>query len=108
MQAFNLEIRHRSIVSTGCLTLRGGLDARYPLTVLLAGLLHKGAGMADIINFRQARKAKVRADKEQAAAANRAKFGRTKPERQASLQEEARLERQLKGARRELGKDETE
>ena len=96
------------MVNTGFLTLPGGLDARYPLTVLLAGPLPKGADMADIINFRQARKAKARADKEQAAAANRVKFGRTKAERQASLQEEARLERQLRGARRELGQDETE
>lgn len=61
--------------------------------------------MGDIINLRQARKAKARSDKEQAAAANRAKFGRTKAERQASLQEDARLDRMLEGSRRETQED---
>ena len=37
---------------------------------------------ADLINLRQARKARARADKEAQAVANRAKFGRTKVERQ--------------------------
>lgn len=37
--------------------------------------------MAEIVNLRQARKAKARAEKDQAAEANRAKFGRTKAER---------------------------
>ena len=37
---------------------------------------------ADLINLRQARKARARADKETQAAENRAKFGRTKAERQ--------------------------
>jgi hypothetical protein len=55
--------------------------------------------MADIINLRQARKTRARAEKERAAAANRAKFGRTKAERQASLKEEARLDRKVEGSR---------
>ena len=37
---------------------------------------------ADLINLRQARKARARAEKEAQAAENRAKFGRTKAERQ--------------------------
>ena len=37
---------------------------------------------ADLINLRKARKARARADKEAQAAENRAKFGRTKAERQ--------------------------
>ena len=41
-----------------------------------------GQAMADIINLRQARKAKARDSKEQSASENRAKFGRTKGERQ--------------------------
>jgi hypothetical protein len=57
--------------------------------------------MADIINLRQARKTRARADKERAAAANRAKFGRTKAEREASLKEEARLDRKVEGSRLE-------
>lgn len=61
--------------------------------------------MGDIINLRQARKAKARSDKERTAAANRAKFGQTKAERQASVQEEARLDRMLEGSRREMRDD---
>ena len=38
--------------------------------------------MAEIINLRQARKGRARAEKEDAAAANRAKFGRTKEDKQ--------------------------
>lgn len=38
--------------------------------------------MSDIVNLRQARKRKVRADKDRQAAENRAKFGRPKPERE--------------------------
>lgn len=56
--------------------------------------------MADIINLRQARKAKARDDKERAAAANRAKYGRSKAERDADRLEDARRERELDGHRR--------
>ncbi|KFG91767.1 hypothetical protein BV98_000015 [Sphingobium herbicidovorans NBRC 16415] len=61
--------------------------------------------MGDIINLRQARKAKARGEKERVAAANRAKFGRTKAERQASLQEEVRQTQRIEGNRRELPED---
>jgi len=37
--------------------------------------------MADVVNLRQARKRKVRADKEARAAENRERFGRSKAER---------------------------
>ena len=37
--------------------------------------------MAEIVNLRQARKRKLRGDKERQAAENRTKFGRTKDER---------------------------
>jgi hypothetical protein len=47
--------------------------------------------MAEIINLRQARKRKAKADKEAKAAANRAAFGRAKDER--SL-EDARRDRE--------------
>ena len=57
--------------------------------------------MADIINLRQARKAKARRDKEQVAAANRAKFGQTKAEREVRRIDEARVERLLDGSRRD-------
>jgi hypothetical protein len=57
--------------------------------------------MADIINLRQARKAKARADAEQASAANRAKFGRTKADRQADKAEKERVSKLIEGARRD-------
>ena len=38
---------------------------------------------ADIVNLRRARKTKARAEREQQAAENRVRFGRTKAERQA-------------------------
>ena len=55
--------------------------------------------MADIVNLRQARKRKARAEKESQAQANRVAFGRTKDERRLS---EARTEletRRLEGHR---------
>nr|WP_087574828.1 DUF4169 family protein [Sphingomonas sp. CDS-1] len=55
--------------------------------------------MGDIINLRQARKAKARADKDRLAQSNRAKFGRTKAERQVQSLEEERKNRQIEGAR---------
>ena len=61
--------------------------------------------MGEIINLRQARKVKARAEKERVAAANRAKFGRTKAERDAGRLEEARLDRRLDGSRRETTGD---
>lgn len=57
--------------------------------------------MAEIINLRLARKARQRADKERTAAANRAKFGQTKAERQARALDEARLGARLDGAKRD-------
>jgi hypothetical protein len=41
--------------------------------------------MAEIINLRQARKQKTRGEKDKDAAANRAKFGRTKAEKRKSV-----------------------
>lgn len=57
--------------------------------------------MAEIINLRQARKAIKRKQGEAAAAANRAKFGRTKAERSAQASEQARTLRLIDGAKRE-------
>lgn len=55
----------------------------------------------DIVNLRQARKAKARAEKEAEAAANRAKFGRTKAEKASSAAEASKVRRLLDGAKRE-------
>lgn len=57
--------------------------------------------MAEIINLRLARKARKRADAEQTAAENRARFGRTKAERANDAREAERLAQALTGARRE-------
>ena len=56
---------------------------------------------ADIVNLRQARKAKARAEKERTAAANRARFGRPKPERLREQAEQARADKELAGKRLE-------
>ncbi|MFN3433602.1 MAG: DUF4169 family protein [Sphingomonas sp.] len=55
--------------------------------------------MAEIINLRRARKARDRAAAGKAAAENRAKFGRTRAEREAEAQEAARTARIVDGAK---------
>jgi phage-related minor tail protein len=55
--------------------------------------------MGDIINLRQARKVRARAEKAREAEANRLKFGRTKGERAAQSMEEERKNRSLDNAR---------
>jgi hypothetical protein len=57
--------------------------------------------MGDIINLRQVRKRETRKDREAEAAANRAKFGRTKAERAQQESEAERLRKTLDGAERE-------
>ena len=57
--------------------------------------------MSDLINLNRARKARARADKEGAAAANRVKHGRTKAEKLAAKAEAERAARQLDQTRRE-------
>jgi hypothetical protein len=56
---------------------------------------------ADIVNLRQARKARQRQDKERQAAANRARFGRSKGERLGEQAEQQRRDRELAGKRLE-------
>ncbi len=57
--------------------------------------------MAEVINLRQARKAKARASADQQAASNRAKFGRTKAERDSQAAEAARAAGVIDGAKLE-------
>jgi len=54
---------------------------------------------AEIINLRQARKAKARAEKDAQAEANRRKYGRTKAERMAQEDERIRARSRLDGLR---------
>jgi hypothetical protein len=53
--------------------------------------------MADIVNFRRAAKEKARAQREREAAANRRSFGRSKAEKAADRDAEARASRALDG-----------
>ena len=55
--------------------------------------------MVEPINLNKFRKAKARANKEQRAAENRAKFGRTKAEKLADKAREEKLERDVDGAK---------
>lgn len=57
--------------------------------------------MAEIINLRTARKAKARAAKDDLAAQNRVKFGRTKAEKQAESAIKSLTERKLDSHKRE-------
>lgn len=55
--------------------------------------------MGDVVNLRQRRKAADRANREAEAAANRAKFGRSKAEKQAARAEAALEARRFEGHR---------
>lgn len=55
--------------------------------------------MAQVVNFRQARKRKLRTEKERQAAENRAKFGRTKAEKTREVAESDRNRRLLDQAK---------
>lgn len=63
--------------------------------------------MNNVVNLRQARKAKARADKASQAQVNRARFGRTKAQRQIEAAEEQRRAALLEGAKI-TGQDEGE
>jgi hypothetical protein len=53
--------------------------------------------MADIVNLKHARKDKVRNERAAEAAANRRRFGRTKAQKTADKEAEARAKRELDG-----------
>lgn len=57
--------------------------------------------MTEIVNFNKARKAAQKSQAKAQAAANRAKFGRTKVEKQAQALEHDKVVRLLDGAKRE-------
>ena len=57
--------------------------------------------MGEVLNLRRARKNKKRNDAEAQSAVNRAAFGRTKAEKDATKAEAARRERMLDGAERD-------
>ncbi|WP_298397798.1 DUF4169 family protein [Sphingobium sp.] len=55
--------------------------------------------MSNVINLRQARKTKARAEKARQADANRAKYGRTKAQRASDAEEEKKRISILNGAK---------
>lgn len=57
--------------------------------------------MAEIVNLNRARKARAKAAAGRTAEANRAKFGRTRGEREAEAADRARRDALLDGAKRE-------
>ena len=57
--------------------------------------------MADIVNLRQARKRKARAEKERVAGQNRALHGRSKQDRESGGQIAVKAEKFVAGHRRE-------
>ena len=57
--------------------------------------------MGEIINFRQARKARARAQEQVQAASNRVIFGRTKEAKRSEKAESTRQEKLLDGAKRD-------
>jgi hypothetical protein len=57
--------------------------------------------LAEIVNLRQARKSKARAEREAEAAANRRRFGRTKAEKAVEKDEARRNDSSLAGKRLE-------
>ena len=57
--------------------------------------------MGEIVNLNRARKARAKAEGASTAGANRAKFGRTRPEREAEAADQARRDALLDGAKRE-------
>jgi len=57
--------------------------------------------MADILSLSKARKVKAKAAKEATAAANRAKFGRTKAEKAADEARRSLTEKSIDGHRRD-------
>ena len=63
--------------------------------------------MSEVVNLRQARKAKRRAEAEIDAAANRRRFGRTRVEREGEALEAGRAARLLDGARLKPSRAET-
>jgi hypothetical protein len=57
--------------------------------------------MAEIINLRNARKQKARAEKASQAEQNRISFGRTKAEKQLSAAEKALADKRIDGHKRD-------
>jgi GAF domain-containing protein len=64
--------------------------------------------MAEIINLRQVRKAKARAERERDAEANRRLFGRTKSERRLAESESEKAARDLEAHRLDRARDEVD
>jgi hypothetical protein len=65
------------------------------LALFLLPLLDEGKGMGDIVNLKRFKKRSERAESAKQADANRARFGRTKPERSLDEMRASRAEKLL-------------
>ena len=72
-----------------------------PKSSTLCGTLAGGYPVATILSLKQLRKKRERADREQRAAENRVRFGRSKKERGRDQRESAKAEKELDGKRLE-------
>lgn len=61
--------------------------------------------MSEVVNFNKARKARLKTEAAAVAKENRAKFGRTRAERNLAKDVAERLDRTLDGARRDPSGD---
>ena len=68
-----------------------------PKSSTFSGTLAGGHPVATILSLKQLRKKRERADKEQRAAENRVRFGRSKKERSRDQWESAKAEKELDG-----------
>jgi hypothetical protein len=68
-----------------------------PKSSTFCGTLAGGHPVATILSLKQLRKKRERADKEQRAAENRVRFGRSKKERSRDQWESAKAKKQLDG-----------
>lgn len=73
---------------------------------MIGAYREKTEPMADIVNLRRARKAKLREAAATSAAVNRALHGRTKAEKAADRADRLRIDATLDGARLEPGETE--
>jgi hypothetical protein len=65
------------------------------------GIEHRRPALAEIINLRQARKRKLKAEKDTQAETNRSLYGRTKSEKKRTAAERLQAQRELDGHKRE-------
>jgi Domain of unknown function (DUF4169) len=97
----NLAAVRRALLAETVTNLKGSATPLPRQSTFCFSAFEFGPMTADIINLRQARKAKARAEKERRAEENRRKFGRPKHERARAEAESLLEENRLDGLRRD-------